>query len=221
VPEADAVISSRSESGDMLSRDDAAPSPGEFANGNTPSRRWAGTGWKDDDGEETAVEPEDTGIVWFTPAAAGLEAARNSATTGRVPDPPGAADADRDGPQDSGITWFLQDGGQPLGSDAAGTASAAGASPAENADPTAALQPGAWVEIRGDSGDPVQARLSIVSPHRSTFVFSDRAGALVAEYSAYQVETYLRSGRLAVIPEAPLFERALGNLVGLLRRRAA
>ena len=68
--------------------------------------------------------------------------------------------------------------------------------------------------------DVVQARLSLVSPYRSTFVFSSRKGQKVAEYSLYQVTSYLRSGRLVLLEDVPLFDRAFGNLVNILRKGA-
>jgi hypothetical protein len=220
MPEIGAVIAALAGSGDTLSCENAVPSPGEQAAGNAPALRLAGTGWTGNGGEGPTIEPEDTGIVWFTPGASSPTSAGSTKTSAHAPTQRGDAGADPGDPKDSGITWFLQDDGPLVDGDSSSTVSTHDACTGQDSDPTAALQPGVWVEIRGESGDAAQARLSIVSPHRSTFVFSDRAGALVAEYSAYQVETYLRSGHLTVIPEAPLFERALGNLVGLLRRSA-
>jgi hypothetical protein len=77
-----------------------------------------------------------------------------------------------------------------------------------------------WVyagPYRQEGKEAMQARLSLVSPYRSTFVFSSRKGQKVAEYSLYQVTSYLRAGRLARLQETPLFDRAFGNIVSLLR----
>jgi hypothetical protein len=82
------------------------------------------------------------------------------------------------------------------------------------------LTEGDWVEIHQEGKESVQARLSFISPYRSTFVFSNRKGQKVAEYSSYQVTSYLRSGRLHVLEETPLFDRAFGNLVSILRKGA-
>ncbi len=82
------------------------------------------------------------------------------------------------------------------------------------------LAEGDWVEIHLEGKDPVQARLSFISPYRSTFVFSNRKGQKVAEYSSYQVTSYLRSGRLLILEGTPLFDRAFGNLVSILRKGA-
>jgi hypothetical protein len=84
----------------------------------------------------------------------------------------------------------------------------------------ARLTEGDWVEIHQEGKESVQARLSFISPYRSTFVFSNRKGQKVAEYSSYQVTSYLRSGRLQVLEETPLFDRAFGNLVSILRKGA-
>ena len=94
------------------------------------------------------------------------------------------------------------------------------AAPDEYAARLAALTEGDWVEIHRDGQEPVQARLSLVSQYRSTFVFSNRRGQKVGEYSAYQVLSYLRSGRLLVLPGVPLFDRAFGGLVNFLRQTA-
>lgn len=82
------------------------------------------------------------------------------------------------------------------------------------------LNEGDWVEIHQEGKESIQARLSFISPYRSTFVFSNRKGQKVAEYSSYQVTSYLRSGRLHVLEETPLFDRAFGNLVNILRKGA-
>ncbi|MBI1396321.1 MAG: DUF1631 family protein [Betaproteobacteria bacterium] len=84
----------------------------------------------------------------------------------------------------------------------------------------ARLKEGDWVEIHQEGRDVVQARLSYVSPYRSTFVFSNRKGQKVAEYSSYQVTSYLRNGRLTMLEDTPLFDRAFGNLVNILRKGA-
>lgn len=96
-----------------------------------------------------------------------------------------------------------------------------GSAPGATLDPAVqtvnAMKEGDWVEIRQDGRDPIQARLSLVSPYRGTFVFSNRKGQKVAEYSLYQVTSYIRSGQLTPIEASPLFDRAFGNLVSLLR----
>lgn len=81
----------------------------------------------------------------------------------------------------------------------------------------AELKEGDWFELRQEGKEATQARLSLISPYRSTFVFSNRKGQKVAEYSLYQVTSYLRAGRLARLQETPLFDRAFGNIVSLLR----
>jgi hypothetical protein len=212
MPEAEAAIFSLAQRGERLPSDDADSSAAQKAAGSARGPTGTTTGWIG--GQELAVEPEDPGIVWFTPDAPVSGKPGSGATAGRSPRPDGETEGGGNESRDSGITWFIPASGQPAAYPSPGPSG-------EDADPAANLHPGVWVEIRGESGDVAQARLSIVSPHRSTFVFSDRAGGLIAEYSAYQVETYLRSGRLAVIPEAPLMERALGNLVCLLRGHAA
>jgi hypothetical protein len=82
------------------------------------------------------------------------------------------------------------------------------------------LKEGDWVEFREDEKEPVQARLSYVSPYGSTYVFSNRRGVKVAEHSLYQLTRDLRTGRIVVLDNVPLFDRAFTGLVGMLRKGA-
>lgn len=82
------------------------------------------------------------------------------------------------------------------------------------------LKEGDWVEFREDEKEPVQARLSYVSPYGSTYVFSNRKGVKVAEHSLYQLTRDLRTGRIVVLENVPLFDRAFTGLVGMLRKGA-
>jgi hypothetical protein len=83
------------------------------------------------------------------------------------------------------------------------------------------LKEGDWVEFREDEKEPVQARLSYVSPYGSTYVFSNRKGVKVAEHSLYQLTRDLRAGRIVVLENVPLFDRAFTGLVGMLRKGTA
>ncbi len=83
------------------------------------------------------------------------------------------------------------------------------------------LKEGDWIEIRDDDdAQPKQARLSYVSPYRSTYVFANRKGQEIGEFSLYQLTRDLRCGRIVMLDSVPLFERAFGGLVGMLRKGA-
>lgn len=77
---------------------------------------------------------------------------------------------------------------------------------------------GTWIEIRGEDDAKVQARLSWISPLKGTYLFTNRHGAKVAEYSLYQLAKEMRMGNCTVMDEVPLFDRAMSSLVGALRK---
>jgi hypothetical protein len=102
---------------------------------------------------------------------------------------------------------------------------AAGAQPSTGGDRytemVANLKEGDWIEIRDDDdAPPKQARLSYVSPHRSTYVFANRKGQQIGEFSLYRLTRDLRCGRIVMLDSVPLFDRAFGGLVGMLRKGA-
>ncbi|MBX9630390.1 MAG: DUF1631 domain-containing protein, partial [Burkholderiales bacterium] len=79
---------------------------------------------------------------------------------------------------------------------------------------------GDWIELHEESGAAVQARLSYVSPYRGTYVFTNRKGQKVGEFSMFDITSALRSGRMTVMANVPLFDRAFTGLVGMLRKHA-
>jgi hypothetical protein len=79
---------------------------------------------------------------------------------------------------------------------------------------------GDWIELHEDSGATVQARLSYVSPYRGTYVFANRKGQKIGEFSMFDVTSALRTGRMTVMANVPLFDRAFSGLVGMLRKHA-
>jgi len=76
---------------------------------------------------------------------------------------------------------------------------------------------GDWVELHDNGGPAVQARLSYVSPYRGTYVFTNRKGQKIGEFSMFDITSALRSGRMTVMVNVPLFDRAFTGLVGMLR----
>ena len=63
------------------------------------------------------------------------------------------------------------------------------------------LREGDWVEFRDDDDGRSQAKLSYVSPLKGTYLFVNRQGAKVGEYSLYQLAREFRTGR-AVLPRS-------------------
>jgi hypothetical protein len=82
------------------------------------------------------------------------------------------------------------------------------------------LKEGAWVEFRDREDDRTQARLSYISPLKGTYLFVNRQGRKVAEYSLYQLAREFRCGNAQVIDGVPLIDRAMSSLVGVLRMSA-
>ncbi|HXV08183.1 MAG TPA: DUF1631 family protein, partial [Burkholderiales bacterium] len=81
----------------------------------------------------------------------------------------------------------------------------------------ASLKEGAWVELRIQEQQWQPARLSYISPVKGIFLFVNRQGRKVGEYSLVQLAREFRSGRAAVLDSVPLFDRAMTSLVGVLK----
>ncbi len=79
------------------------------------------------------------------------------------------------------------------------------------------LKEGAWIEFRDEDDNRRPARLSYISPLKGTYLVVNRQGKKVAEYSLYQLARELRTGRAGILDAVPLFDRAMGSLVGVLR----
>jgi exonuclease VII small subunit len=79
------------------------------------------------------------------------------------------------------------------------------------------LSEGVWIEFRDDDDLRRPARLSYISPLKGTYLFVNRQGKKVGEYSLYQLAREFRTGRAAVLDEVPLFDRAMTSLVGVLK----
>jgi len=75
---------------------------------------------------------------------------------------------------------------------------------------------GTWVEFR-DEKHRHQVKLSYVSPFKTEYLFVNRHGKTVGEYSLYQLAAEMRAGRAAAMEQVPLFDRAMNGLMGALR----
>ena len=83
------------------------------------------------------------------------------------------------------------------------------------------LTEGTWVELRNQQQKWQPARLSYISPVKGIYLFVNRQGRTVGEYSVAQLAREFRSGRAAVLDSVPLFDRAMTSLVGVLKGGAA
>ena len=81
----------------------------------------------------------------------------------------------------------------------------------------ASLKEGAWIELRNQRQQWQPARLSYISPVKGIYLFVNRQGHQVGEYSVVQLAREFRSGRAAVLDSVPLFDRAMTSLVGVLK----
>ena len=79
------------------------------------------------------------------------------------------------------------------------------------------LKAGDWLEFR-DGEQHMQARLSYISPLKGTYLFVDRRGEKVGEYSLLQLAQELRGARAVVLADVPLIDRAMSSLVGALKK---
>jgi hypothetical protein len=83
------------------------------------------------------------------------------------------------------------------------------------------LKAGAWVEFRDSEDNRTQAKLSYISPVKGTYLFINRQGRKVAEYSLYHLAREFRCGNAQIMDGVPLIDRAMSSLVGVLRMTTA
>jgi hypothetical protein len=105
-------------------------------------------------------------------------------------------------------------------SDLAATPAKARAAQKE-AELTEHLVEGSWVEVRDkDADDKVTARiarLSFVSPMKTSYLFVDRNGTTVLECSRAELARRYRLKEVVDMNEAPLFDRIMTGLVGKMK----
>jgi len=83
------------------------------------------------------------------------------------------------------------------------------------------LKEGTWVEFREKGAEDTHrpAKLSYISPLRSSFLFIDQLGKTVKECSRTELGRLVRLGMVAVVvvDEAPLFDRMMAGVIDKLR----
>ncbi|MDD0975188.1 DUF1631 domain-containing protein [Pseudomonas fontis] len=81
------------------------------------------------------------------------------------------------------------------------------------------LRPGAWVELQ-DDGEPLRCKLIAIIDSTDKYVFVNRTGMKVREWSRMALAVALHSGDLHVLDDALLFDRALDSVVSQLSQDA-
>lgn len=83
------------------------------------------------------------------------------------------------------------------------------------------LNIGDWVEFRLVNGTSFRCKLSAVIEEASCFVFVNRMGLKVIEKTRTDLAHELRKGRLSLLEQGALIDRALDAVVGSLRTKTA
>ena len=84
-------------------------------------------------------------------------------------------------------------------------------------DTARALKVGQWFEIDTEHGGASRAKLSWVSAITHRYLFVNQNGLKVAEMTLHEVAVELEHGRMRVLEDNPLFDRALSAIVKRLR----
>jgi hypothetical protein len=82
------------------------------------------------------------------------------------------------------------------------------------------LKPGCWLELVARDGSRERAKLSWISPISGRYLFVNRRGLKVADYSPHELADAFATGRAFVLESSALFDRALGAIVERLRHPA-
>ncbi|MFC5740322.1 DUF1631 domain-containing protein [Dyella tabacisoli] len=83
------------------------------------------------------------------------------------------------------------------------------------------LKPGHWLEFSADNASVERAKLSWISPMSGRYLFVNRRGLKVADYSPYELAAALTDGTARILESTALFDRALDAIVGRLSQTAA
>ena len=80
---------------------------------------------------------------------------------------------------------------------------------------------GSWFEMLGDGGQKFRCRLAAIIRPTGKYIFVNRSGMKVAEESRHSLAVAMKSGRLRVLDDGMLFDRALEAVIGNLREGRA
>ena len=84
-----------------------------------------------------------------------------------------------------------------------------------------ALKPGTWLEFNSDDEHFERAKLSWVSPMSGRYLFVNRRGLKVADYSPYELATVMAEGHARILASNALFDRAMDAIVDRLSHEDA
>jgi hypothetical protein len=84
-----------------------------------------------------------------------------------------------------------------------------------------ALQPGNWLEFSLADEAPARAKLSWISPMSGRYLFVNRRGLKVADYSPQELAVLFADGQARVLAANALFDRAMSAIVGKLSQPAS
>ncbi|MES2826211.1 MAG: DUF1631 family protein [Pseudomonadota bacterium] len=76
---------------------------------------------------------------------------------------------------------------------------------------------GSWFEMQSDDGQKFRCRLAAIIRATGKYIFVNRSGMKVAEESRMSLALALKSGRLHLLDDGMLFDRALEAVIGNLR----
>jgi uncharacterized protein DUF1631 len=79
-----------------------------------------------------------------------------------------------------------------------------------------ALKPGTWLEFSSENEHFERAKLSWISPMSGRYLFVNRRGLKVADYSPYELATVMADGRARILASNALFDRAMDAIVDRL-----
>lgn len=82
------------------------------------------------------------------------------------------------------------------------------------------LKPGIWLEFITEGDTLERAKPSWISPMSGRYLFVNRRGLKVADYSPHELAIELAAGRARVLESTALFDRALDAIVGRLSQPA-
>jgi hypothetical protein len=82
------------------------------------------------------------------------------------------------------------------------------------------IEVGHWVEFNLVNGTRFRCKLSAVIEEADCFVFVNRMGLKVIEKTRIELAHEMRRGRLTVLDQGALIDRAMDAVVGSLRRKA-
>ena len=84
-----------------------------------------------------------------------------------------------------------------------------------------ALQAGSWIELHQEEGKKFRCRLAAIIRGIDKYIFVNRAGMKVAEFSRQDLAKALKSQQVNLLDDGLLFDRALESVIGDLRNKKA